>query len=261
MNILQAILLGLVQGLTEFIPVSSSGHLVIMERLLNIQTGLVFDVALHIGTLTALLSFFWRDILKIAKAVFVKSPQTKLAWLIVLATVPAVIVGFFLQDLVESSFRSLKLVGLTLIGMASFMILAEYFVKRKPARHKLEKLTPAKAAFIGSAQALAIVPGISRSGSTIVAGIFSGLDRVSATRLSFLLAIPITTGAILKVLIDSEATTLISQRPAIFAAGILSAALSGMFAIKFLLNYLAKNGLHIFAYYRIALGLTTLLVL
>lgn len=263
MSLAQAVILGLVQGLTEFIPVSSSGHLVIAQRLLNIQSaGLIFDVALHIGTLLALLIFFHKDIARLAGAIFKKNEDTKLAWLIVLATVPAVIAGAWLQGAAESAFRSVKLVAFTLMSMAALMLIAEYFMKRRAKHIELKELNVKHALIVGAAQALALIPGVSRSGSTITAGIFSGLSRVSAMRFSFLLAIPITAGAILKVVVfEAPAVSAVSQNSGVFVAGIISALLSGLFAIGFLLKFLTKHSLHTFAYYRIALGVIVLLAL
>ena len=260
MNILEAIILGLVQGLTEFIPVSSSGHLVLLHRLLDTHSGLAFDVALHIGTFLALVSIFWRDILSLARSIFIKSPQTRLAWLLALATIPAVISGMLLESRAESSFRSPLLVGVNLILVALLMLAAErYALKRQQS--KLERLKPLQAIFIGLAQAVAVIPGISRSGSTITAGIFTGLDRVAATRFSFLLAMPITFGAILKVLSDGDTLNQVGQEASLFAVGIITAFLSGIFAIKFLLKYLSKHSLSVFAYYRIALGIAVIVLL
>jgi undecaprenyl-diphosphatase len=262
MNLIQAVVLGLVQGLTEFIPVSSSGHLVIMEHLLGVESaGLTFDVALHIGTLTSLLIFFYKDIWRLLKAIFVKSPDTKLAWLIALGTIPAVVAGAVFQSYAKTAFRSLALVSLTLVVMALFMLVAEHFMLRRAKHTELKELSWPRALLIGVAQALAIIPGVSRSGGTITMGIFSGLNRVSAMRFSFLLAMPVTAGAILKVLLSEDASNLISQNPGIFIAGIVTAAISGLLAIKFLLSFLAKHSLHTFAYYRIALGLIILIYL
>ena len=181
-----------------------------------------------------------------------------MAWLIAAATIPAIVAGVLLQDLAETSFRSVSLVAMNLIIVALIMLAAERYAKKhyekKTAMHDVGVK---QAMTIGVAQAFALVPGVSRSGSTITAGIFAGLDRVSATRFSFLLAIPATFGAILKTLMDGGGA-LIGSEPDIFAAGILSALLSGLFAIRFLIRYLAKHDLSIFAYYRIALGLVVL---
>lgn len=260
MSIIEAIILGLVQGLTEFIPVSSSGHLVFLHQVFGVtENGLTFDVALHIGTLLALIIYFYTDIVLLARGIFRRNDYTKVAWLIVLATIPAVIAGMLLQDRAESAFRSVPLVAVNLIFVALVMLAAEWFAKRYERKTKLEGISLKQAVAVGVAQSLAIIPGISRSGSTITTGLFMGLDRVAATRFSFLLGIPITFGAIVKVLASDAAFTQIGNEGNLFAVGIVSACLSGMFAIRFLLKYLSKHTLAAFAYYRLALGLLVLL--
>lgn len=260
MNPLQAVVLGLVQGLTEFIPVSSSGHLVLLHEWLGVTAnGLAFDVALHFGTLMALLIYFHKDLFQLAKSIFVKSEQTRLAWLLAAATIPAVIGGILLEDLAESTFRSSTLVAINLILVAFLMIGAESYAKRQKNKTKLTDTSPKQAVSIGVAQAAAIIPGVSRSGATITTGIFMGLDRVSATRFSFLLGVPIMFGAIAKVMLDGGLQQVQSET-GIFAIGVFSAFVSGLFAIRFMLKYLAKHSLHIFAYYRIGLGVVVLIL-
>lgn len=261
MNIFEAIILGLVQGLTEFIPVSSSGHLVFLHQLFGItENGLTFDIALHIGTLVALVIYFHKDIWLLVQGILGKNEYTKLAWLIVLATIPAVISGILLQERAESVFRATNLVAINLIIVACLMLLAEWFANKHTSKTSLEKISPLQAIAVGTAQAIAVIPGVSRSGSTITTGLFAGLDRVAATRFSFLLGMPITFGAIVKVLADHNALTTVGNDIGLFAVGIITALISGLFAIKFLLKYLAKHTLAVFAYYRIALGLLVLLL-
>lgn len=261
MSIIEAIILGIIQGLTEFIPVSSSGHLLLAHSAMGVnETGLAFDVALHIGTLMALLLFFHKDILHLVLGIFGKNESKKLAWLIVLATIPAVIGGYLLQDTAETTFRSAWIVSVNLIIVAFLMLAAEKYAKSR-AQADLRSVNTKQALIVGFTQVIALVPGVSRSGSTITAGIFSGLDRVSATRFSFLLAIPITFGAILKVFSDEAFLSQVAQDKSIFIVGILAAFVSGLFAIKFLIGYLSKHSLAVFAYYRIALGVITMLLL
>lgn len=261
MSWFEALILGLVQGLTEFIPVSSSGHLVIAHEFLGVtEAGLTFDVALHLGTLLALVLYFYKDVTVLAKSIFVKDENTRLAWLLAVATVPAVIVGILLESAAESAFRSVVLVSFNLIAVALIMLYAESYAQRHKNKTTLKNVSKGQALTMGIAQALAIVPGISRSGSTITAGIFTGLDRVAATRFSFLLGIPIIFGAVLKVLISESAIKQISSEPDLFFIGVVSALLSGLFAIGFLLKYLAKHSLAMFAYYRIAIAVLTLLI-
>ena len=256
----EALVLGVVQGLTEFIPVSSSGHLVLMHHLLGVaENGLAFDVALHLGTLAALIIFFHQDIWGLLCGLLGKNDKRRLALLLALATIPAVVAGVLLQSAAESTFRSVRLVSIDLVVAAIFMLAAEKYAARKSSRTKLNQTSTAQAIIIGTAQAAAIVPGVSRSGATITAGLFAGMDRVAAMRFSFLLAIPITFGAILKVMLDGAAPQ-IQNESGIFAIGILAAFASGLFAIKFLLSYLSKHTLAAFAYYRIFIGLAAILL-
>lgn len=261
MSVFQAIILGLIQGLTEFIPISSSGHLVIAHEVLGItESGLAFDVALHLGTLIALVVFFWRDLMQYVPALFRKSENSKLAWLLLAATLPAALVGYLLESKAESQFRSVRLVAFNMLLLGAIMLLAEYFYSRQKKHTKLVHIDSHQALVMGFAQALAIVPGISRSGSTITAGLFAGLDRVSATRFAFLLGIPITAGAILKTFSRGEVLNQFQSEQGAVVAGILAALLSGLFAIRFMLRYLSGHGLQIFAYYRLVVGTALLLV-
>ena len=258
----EAILLGLVQGLTEFIPVSSSGHLLLMQDLLGVEElGLTFDVALHVGTLLALIIFFHRDIIELVRAVFIKSEKTKLAWLLALATIPAVIAGVLLQDAAESTFRSSLLVAGTLSGVGVLMLVAEKLSERRKEHLDITHVGWKRGLAIGVAQAVALIPGVSRSGATITTGFFLGLDRVAATRFSFLLAIPITFGAVLKVVLSSEGLDAVTSDSSLFIAGIVSAFVSGLFAIRFLLKFLSKHSLKPFAYNRIGLSVVVLATL
>ena len=261
MNILQALILGLIQGLTEFIPVSSSGHLVIMHELIGASGGLTFDVALHLGTLAALILFFYKDLLSLASSLVKKSKQTRLAWLLILATIPAVITGVLLESAAENQFRSLGLVSINLLIVALVMLAAEYYFKHRTKKTLLNETSKGQAISMGLAQAAAGIPGVSRSGAAITAGLFGGMDRVAGTRFSFLLGVPIIFGASLKVLIKPDAFSQIGPQADIFIIGIFAAFISGFWAIKFLLRYLAKHSLNIFAYYRIGLALTILLSL
>ncbi len=261
MSVLEALILGIVQGLTEFIPVSSSGHLVLLHDWLGVQqSGLAFDVALHAGTLLALILYFRKDLTSLTESIFKGGPQRKLAGILAVATIPAVIAGFFLDDLAETTFRSTRLVAVNLIVIAFVMLAAERYYRRQQKKTQLEKVSPKQGLAVGIAQALAIVPGISRSGITISTGLFAGLDRVAATRFSFLLGIPITAGAILKIFALDGGASQISTQPAIFLVGIAAAFASGMFAIVFMLRYLAKHTLDVFAYYRVATGLLVLII-
>lgn len=262
MSLLQAIILGIVQGLTEFIPVSSSGHLVLAHHFLNTNTNaLAFDVALNIGTLAALFLFFGKDLLEYVHALFVKGPKTKLTYMLIAATVPAAVTGFLLESAAESSFRSAKLVSINLIVVGCIMLLAERFYTKHTSHTKLEDISTKQALTMGFAQAAAVIPGVSRSGSTIMTGLFVGIDRVAATRFSFLLGIPIISGAVLKVMTEGSTVQALGDQKDLFAVGIITAFLSGLVAIRFMLKYLSRHGLHAFAYYRITLGLVVLAIL
>jgi undecaprenyl-diphosphatase len=257
-SIIEATILGLVQGLTEFIPVSSSGHLVLLHKVMDIDGGLLFDVALHIGTLLALMVYFWRDLVQLTLGILGRNEHSTTARLIALATIPAVITGVMLQDIVEHRFRSIVLVSINLILVALLMLWAESRAQKMKKLTPLRNISLKQALIMGIAQATAVIPGVSRSGSTITAGLFAGIDRVAATRFSFLLAIPITFGAILKVVATGDAIMTLNGEKTVFFVGIASAFLSGLFAIRFLLQYLSKHSLRIFAYYRIGLGILML---
>lgn len=262
MTILQAIILGLIQGLTEFIPVSSSGHLLLLHQAFGIQEqGLGFDVALHMGTLAALVLFFYKDILTLARDALRGGPKRRLAFILALATVPAVVAGVLVQAAAETSLRSPFLVSITLSLMATIMLVAEKQAAKRTNQVSFEKITLGQGLVIGVAQAIALIPGVSRSGSTITAGIFAGLDRVAATRFSFLLSIPITFGAIIKILFDDDTLRQVSSEPELFIVGIVTAFTSGAVAIRFLLKFVAKHTLNVFAYYRLVLAGAALLLL
>ncbi len=262
--LVQAIVMGLVQGLTEFLPVSSSGHLIVVPALLGWDDpfigSLAFSVMLHMGTLLALLLFFRADWLRLIPAWFASvrersigaDPDRRLAWLLVLSTIPAVMAGLLLNDLIETAFRELRLVAITLVVGAAILWLAE----RSGTRTKgIGDLSPVGALGIGLAQALALVPGISRSGISISAGLFAGLDRESAARFSFLMATPITAGAGLyevRKLITGEAGVEVNLVPLV--AGMLAALIAGLAAIAILLRFLRTHPTTIFIVYRLVLA-------
>lgn len=247
MSLLQAVFLGIVQGLSEFLPVSSSGHLVLAGDLLGVHQSLAFDVALHLGTLIAVLVVFGRDYVDLVRN------RSKLIWILAISTLPAVAAGLLLGDLAETVFRQNWLVAFNLIAVAVLMLAAERVGKSKRA-----DVSYGDGAAIGFAQALAIIPGISRSGITITTGLLAGLTREKAMRFSFLLSGPVIAGAALKIFTDPAAISEVSANRAVFAAGVISAAVSGYLAIRFMLSYLAKHRLDVFAYYRIALGVLVL---
>lgn len=262
LEIIEAIFLGIVQGLTEFLPVSSSGHLLLGQYFLRLdqeQFGLPFDAAIQSGTLLAVISFFWRDFLAMARA-FPRSPRgfdlanpdQRMAWLILVATLPAGFVGFLFDDFFESAaVRSPWVVVVNLVLVGALFIVAEAVGSKNRQAYKLGFLA---AVGIGIAQATALVPGVSRSGATIIAGLFLGMRRDEAARFSFLMSVPIIAVAASFSMARAVAEGMDAQQAAIFAAGILTSAVVGYFAIKFLLKFLVHHSLRAFAYYRFALA-------
>lgn len=266
MTILDSVVLGAVQGLTEFLPVSSSGHLILMREMLHINTsgGLAFDAILQLGTVLAALLYFRRDVWRLAKDTVLivtgKRKQVPTArqhelLAIVVGTIPALVLGLFLEHTMDTLFRSALLVAITLILGSFVFMLAEMHAKQN---HR--DVTVKDGIWIGIFQCLALVPGVSRSGSTISGGLFRGLARESAARFSFLLSLPIITGAGMKKLLD-----VVQERPADIqylqlALGFIISFGVGLACIHWLLGYLKKHGLHVFAWYRIALGVVVIAV-
>ncbi len=255
MNLLLAILAGAVQGLTEFLPVSSTGHLIIFEKIFNIPSssfGLAFDASLHLGTLAAVAIFFFRDYLKVLNL------KNKLLLKLLIGTVPAAILGLLFEKQIESSVRQLWVIGLGLIIFSFVMWFAE-----KAGKHtKTEKETTLKESLIiGFAQSFALVPGVSRSGATISAGLFLGLKREEAARFAFMLSAPIIAGAGLKEFASVLMSKTVSASDLqFFLVGIVSSFVFGYLTIKYFLKFISKNNLNVFIAYRIVLGLTLIAV-
>ncbi len=253
MEIFQSIVLGIVQGLTEFIPVSSSGHLILVPWVLKWKDpGLTFDVALHMGTLLALILYFWKDWLDIFKRW--KEP---LLWLIAVGCIPAAIFGYKFDKYFETVFRSPLLIASFLIGMGLLMLVAEKISKKE---RSIESINIKDAVEIGFAQVLALMPGVSRSGITMTAGLFTGLNRETAARFSFLLATPIILGAGLLKLRHVVKHGIPGSEFYPFIIGTFFAAVSGYFAIKYLLKYLRNHSFYIFVWYRLILGAIVILL-
>lgn len=266
MDFVYAIIFGAIQGLTEFLPVSSSGHLVVLHDLFNfnLKSDLGFDVFLHLGTLVALFTFFYKDIVKYIKGFFSSFKKwdlknrvdQKLAWLIVLGTVPAAIVGFFLDDIIDKYLRQSWIVAVMLVIIAVlFFIVEKYAAKKKD----MGSLGWKGVIWIGIAQAAALVPGVSRSGATIFAGMFNGLKRSEAARFAFLLSIPIILGAGVKKTIDLVFEGLVVDEIWIYVIGFVVSAVVGFFCVKYFLKYLEKYSLRPFAWYRIAIAILIIL--
>lgn len=254
MTYLLAILAGVLQGLTEFLPISSTGHLIIFEHLFNISQGkfgLAFDASLHLGTLLAVLIFFYKDYLKILNF------KNKLFMKLVVGTIPAVIFGLIFENAVESSLRQIWVVALGLILFSLVIVLAEYYGKR--TRHK-ENMSTKDSLIIGLFQALALIPGISRSGSTISAGLFLNLTREEAARFAFMLSGPVIAGAGAKKFLEVITSSSISSNDLnFFLIGIISSAIFGYLTIKYFLRYLSTRTLYPFVIYRVIVGLALLL--
>lgn len=250
MTITTAIILGLLQALGEFLPISSSAHLVLFSFFTNSNyQGLTFDVLLHLATLIAVCAYFWKDLLVLTKKGLTepKSEDGKLFWYIGLATIPAAVAGYFLEDIAENTFRAPQILAITLIVFAILLFIAD----RKGKQNIKDNLSLKVMMLIGCAQALALVPGVSRSGITITAALFLGLTRGLSARISFLLSMPIIAGAaVLKISHIS-----IADINAPLIAGFLSALIGGFLVIKFLMKYIQKHNFDIFVYYRILLGI------
>lgn len=255
----EAIFLGIVQGITEFLPISSSAHLIVIPWMFGWQGTLIdslnFDVALHAGTLAAILAYFWRDWLDLLRKFFAgfgdgswKTGEGRLVWFIVLATVPAGVLGMKYEHVVEESFRNPVLIAASLSVFSLVMWLVDRFM---PKTDGLDRMTLGRALFIGCAQALALVPGVSRSGSTITAGLFTGFTRESAARFSFLLSTPVIAGA---AALKLRKLHLAPGEAMPFALGMLFSAVVGYLSIRFLLAYLNRHSLDLFVWYRLALA-------
>lgn len=259
MNILFAIFLGIVQGATEFLPVSSSGHLVLAESFFDIQeASLAFDVFLHLGTLVAVIIYFRLDFWRMAKALFSwrdKSPETSslraLAMQLAAGTVPAVGAALLFGDFIENNLRHPLVVAATLAGIGLLLLLGE-----KIGRHQRDfsSVSWLDTLIIGCAQALAIIPGVSRSGITMTAGLFRGLNRQAVARFSFLLSAPIICGAGVYKIPEIIRHGLAPGQGGFYLAGFLSSAVSGYIVISFLLHFVRTKTFEIFAYYRFALA-------
>ena len=260
MTYTQGVVLGLVQGLTEFLPVSSSGHLILVPRLFNWpDQGLAFDAVMHLGTLAALLAYFRRELLGMASGTL----SRRLAGLLILATIPGAVAGVLLEKLIEARLRSPLLIACTTIGWALVMWVADRRAAAAPTApgDPLERVSLGQALTVGCAQALALIPGTSRSGITITAGLLDGIDRATAARFAFLLGIPITAGAGgLKALhLVREGAGPGEAGP--LAVALVTAFLSGWFAVWFLVGYLKTRSLRPFVVYRLLLGLALVIAI
>jgi undecaprenyl-diphosphatase len=256
---MQAIILGLFQGLGEFLPISSSAHLVLIPWLFHWEDpGLTFDIALHIGTLIAVIIYFWKDWLRLVAQGFVAPGTTdgRLFWYLLIATVPGAIIGYALEKKAETIFRAPLLIAFALIIMGSIL----YWAERKSAKKDdLSNITLQTSFLIGLSQALAIIPGVSRSGITMTTGLFSGLNREAAARFSFLLSTPIILGAaIIKIPHLVHQSGMINTN---FLIGMMVACISGIASIRFLLQYIQTKTFLPFVWYRFAIGALVIIII
>jgi len=259
---LQSFILGIIQGLTEFLPISSSGHLVIIPNLLgwNIADKFIFDVLVQVATLIAVISYFWKDLLAIGKAMIkglldrslLANPDSRLGWMLLLSSVPAGLIGIILKELVEDAFRSLIATGIALLITSILLVVAENVGKRK---YDLRDVSWFTALWIGFFQVMAIFPGISRSGATISGGMTKDLKRPAAARFSFLMSIPIMLAAgLLEVFELIKRPDVLDLLP-VYIPGFISAAVVGYIAIRWLIKYLQRHSLYIFVIYCALMGI------
>ena len=258
MTIIHAILLGIIQGLTEFIPVSSTAHLLLGQRLLGLPANdemFSFLVIIQLGTLISVFAFYWQDLLSIMKATLnfrQPTPERNLGLYIIVATIPALLAGYLLRDAVETIFRQPMLqASIRLFAAAALLTLAEWFTKKE---RSLNSMTWLDALLIGVMQIIAIFPGASRSGTTISAGMFRGFDRPSAARFAFLMSVPILLAAGGYEMLDVLQMPNLGEFLPLLAVGFITAAVVGWFAIKWLVDYLSKRSLYVFVVYCAILG-------
>jgi len=270
MTLLQSIILGIIQGASEFLPISSSGHLVLAPYVFGWdippQEAFIFDVLVQVATLTAVIIYFWKDLLLILKSLFngiirrklIYDFHSRLGWYLILATIPAGLAALFFKDIFEKSFSNPKAAAIFLICTSILLIIAEIFSSRS---RTLETISWLDALWIGFFQVFALFPGISRSGSTISGGMLRGFNRESSARFSFLMSVPVMSAAGVLAISDLlSSPSLLSKLP-IYFAGFITAALVGYFAIHWFIVYLSKKSLYLFAGYCGATGLIFLILL
>ncbi|GIW23518.1 MAG: undecaprenyl-diphosphatase [Candidatus Sericytochromatia bacterium] len=260
MNIIESIILGIVQGLTEFLPISSSAHLLIFPKIMGWQEPpFVFDTSLHLGTLISLLVYFRTDIITLLsnffkclkKKSFQNNNDGKLALYILIGTIPAGLFGLFFEKTIEEKLHNPKVIVFTLFFLGILLLISDYYSKKN---RNFDNLNFKDIIIIGFAQAMALIPGTSRSGITMTSALFLNLNRETAARISFLLGIPITTAASLYKLKDLFEMKLDINIINYFTLGVISSAITGFLCIKYLLKFLKSNSFVIFAIYRIALS-------
>lgn len=266
MDILEILILGFVQGIAEFLPISSSAHLIIFRDIFGIGSGmsanmnLTFDIALHFGTLLSIGVFFFKDFIKMIQKGFtkgVKDDDGKILWYLVAATIPAAIVGVLFEEAIENVVRSnYVVIAIALAVMGIIIYLADKFSKETKT---IKKMTLKDAILVGCSQVFALIPGFSRSGTTIAAGRVLGLDRESAAKFSFFLSAPVVLGAVCLQLIKGTTFSVIAANLGTFILGILVSFVIGLLCIKYLLKYLQKHNFKIFMIYRVVLAAVVLI--
>ncbi len=264
-SLLSAAILGIIQGVTEFLPVSSTGHLIIAEHLLGVSSntlGLSFDIALHVGSALALILLFWKDIVKIIGDSVAKKTPSRLLVALIIATIPAGIAGVLFEHAIEKMFRSPTTVAVSLLIFSAPLLLADYLTK-KSRENAQQTVTPIHAAIIGICQAIAVIPGVSRSGSTITGALLTGYNRTTAARFAFLLSIPIILLAGVKQTIDivKEGTVLSSDQLLFFAVGFISSFIVAYLVVRWFLSFFQKFGFFPFVIYRVLLAMGIFLFL
>lgn len=265
MNFIEILILGFIQGIAEFLPISSSAHLIIFRDIFGIGAGmssnmeLTFDIALHFGTLLAIGVFFFWDFIKMIQKGFTKGVRDddgKILWYLVAATIPAAIAGVLFEDAIENVIRSnYVVIALALAIMGVIIYLADKYSKQTK---DIKKMTLKDAIIVGCSQVFALIPGFSRSGTTIAAGRILGLDRESAAKFSFYLSAPVVLGAVVLQLIKGSALSVIAANLGTFVLGILVSFVIGLLCIKYLLKYLQKHNFKIFMVYRVVLAIVVL---
>lgn len=260
MNIVQSILLGAIQGVTEFLPISSSGHLILLAKIFDFSDStLTFSIIVHLGSLIAIIIFFWREITKLIQGVFycsnADSLDRKLAWIIIGASVPVALTGFLIANLLEGLFYSAEIIAYSLIFWGMIMWFAER--KMQNVKNKLttiNKISWRQGLLIGVAQIFSLIPGTSRSGVTMTAAMYQGIDRVTATKFSFLLGMPAIFGAGSFKLISIWQNGSINELNFELICGFFSSAIFSWLAINFLLKIIQKRGFDVFVLYRLISG-------
>ncbi len=263
---LEVIILAIVQGISEFLPISSSAHLVVFRELFHIgdqiitpDIGLIFDIALHFGTALAIIVFFFKDFLKIfIEGIQIKKTKNKMLWYLAVATIPGAVIGYLLEDIIDTAVRgNYHLIAISLIVIGALLFVVDLKYKQKK---KIEAIGLKESIIIGFAQVFALIPGFSRSGTTLIASRMLEIKREDAARFSFYLSVPMVLGALLLSLLKTD-FSIIANNLSMFTVGIVVSFLVGITCIKYLLKYLRTHDFKIFMIYRIIFGIIILLMI